>query len=98
MNHQPVTVQLAAPIKAHGQEVTSLTLRPMTVKDLRASGDPRVYGTDGSMHFSVAATAGLIAQLASIPPSSVDQMTPGDYDLCQTAVMGFFVQPTAESS
>jgi hypothetical protein len=83
---QPVTVALTVPIEAHGDTLTTLTLRPLRVEDIvelpmdimnRAKVDPRVIND-------------LLVRVAGIPLSSVKQLDPGDWFECMMAVVGFF--------
>jgi hypothetical protein len=83
---QPVTIELSTPIEAHGERLTSLTLRPLRVADIqelpldvfnRAQVDPRRVND-------------YIVRLAGIPMSSVLQLDPADWFEIMLAVVGFF--------
>ena len=95
MPRQSVNVPLTEPIRAHGEVVSSVTIRPLTAKDIRQFGDPRVFSVDGlTFHFNTAIIAALLAAAGNIPPSSVDQMDPADFDACGKAVVDFFLPQT----
>ena len=86
-----VTVNLAAPVEAHGETLTELTLREPTGKDIRSFGMPfRIGAEDGSIVIDSAAMHRYIAGLAGLPPSAVDRMTPTDWQAAMAAVLGFF--------
>jgi hypothetical protein len=86
----PATVTLTHPIQAHGEEVRSLTLRDPTGKDIRTLGYPFVITKDGETRPEAAVIAKYIVNLAAIPSSSVDQMSPLDTMAALEAVMSFF--------
>jgi hypothetical protein len=85
-----VIVQLSKPIQAHGEEVTELTIREPTVKDLRA-----VSKITNEMDSNLR----LAELLTGLPTSSMDQVTTKDY-ACIQKVIGDFLddgQETGES-
>lgn len=88
------TLSLSKPITAHGNEVTALTLRLPTGKDISACGVPYKLAADGEMSINAPAMHRMIAQLAAVPPSSVDQMAAGDWNRAAMLVLGFI---TAEA-
>jgi hypothetical protein len=87
------TIPLSKPIVAHGETLSELVLRRPTVKELRACGQPyRVSGGGGggaSVQADYDAGAKLIAAICAIPPSSVDEMDPGDFDDACMILVGF---------
>lgn len=86
---QPVPVTLSMPIKAHGRELSELTLRPLTGKDLRICGTPyRISRGEEGIVDSVAVSA-MISELAGVPLSSVDQLVAVDWFACWGAIQGF---------
>lgn len=91
------TLSLAAPIQAHGETLTELTLRKPTVKELRLCGQPyRIVG--GGAQCDYDACAKLISAVAGIPPSSVDQLDAADFDEAALILVGFTKRaPVAES-
>lgn len=77
-------ITLSAPIQAHGETVTELTLRDPTVRDLKEFriGDSTV----GNF-------IPLIAAIAGIPGSSVEQMRPSDLFAVIEAIGPLFLSP-----
>ena len=86
----PVTIGLSKPIQAHDKEVSALTLRDLTAKDIRVLGFPFTITKDGAVAPDSAIIARYVVTLAAIPTSSVDQMAPADFMAVTEAVMGFF--------
>lgn len=89
-----ITFKLSRPIKAHGDEVTELTLSEPTAKDVRELGYPfmAIAGANGVAEPKLYPDIGAkyISRLAKIPMSSVDQLTPGDLFVLHSEVCGFF--------
>jgi hypothetical protein len=84
----PVT--LSKPIKAHGRELSELTLRPLTGRDLRICGAPFKVGMRGEEGIvDTQAVSSLISELASVPISSVDQLVGVDWFACWGVIQGF---------
>ena len=90
---EPVTLTLKEPITVRGAQLTELTIRPPTGKDLRQCGYPFIIGNEGVQIIDAAAVSKLLVNCAQIPSSSVDQMGPGDWTAGMTAIMGFFTPP-----
>ena len=84
-----VTISLSKPITAHGAEISELTLREPNAGDVMECGYP--LGVAEGLAIPQAATIGrFIARLAGIPPSSVKQLSMGDYNTAVGVVLGFF--------
>jgi hypothetical protein len=98
MAREPVNVPLSEPIKAHGEIVTALTIRPPTAKDIRLCGDPLVGLTEATMRVDGPVMAALISNLAGIPPSSVDMLSYADFKDVSNTVMSFLAPPAASAS
>lgn len=88
-----ITVLLTRPIQAHGEEVTALTFREPTPKDLMESGSPvlLIPSAEGDMGIEVRpkVIALYIARLGGIPPSSVHTLCVADFMACQGALLPF---------
>lgn len=82
---------LSQPITAHGEQVTALTFRDPRAGDLRSL--PLGSRTVGDF-------VPVLAQLAAVPPSSIDQMAPADLFRALDWLYPFFVgsPPTGSSS
>lgn len=89
-----VTIPLGKSIKAHGEEVSEITLRDPATKDVIELGLPTliVPTADGQTGIELRQTviARYISRLAAIPMSSVESLSLKDHSLCTAAVMGFF--------
>lgn len=83
------TFALSSTISAHGDDVNSLVLRTPTGKDVRELGFPYKMMSDGLVILS-GVTAVYISRLASIPMSSVDQLSAPDMNDLGTVIAGFF--------
>jgi len=94
----PLTITLAAPIKAHGADVSTLTLRPPGGKDVRELGFPFKLMTDESIVMQTEIVAHYITRLAGVPMSSVDQLDPSDFNMLAWAVTGFFLKSAAATA
>ena len=81
----PVTIPLKVPIQAHGEEVSSLTLRRPTGKDIRICG----FIADANGEINTQAIHNYIVQLGGIPGSSVDRLDAEDFMSAMVAVCGF---------
>ncbi|AOK40841.1 phage tail assembly protein [Burkholderia vietnamiensis] len=87
-----VTIPLAAAIRAHGEELTVLMLRQPTPADARAlKALPYMIGADESINVNTDVCAKYIERLASIPPSSIEQLTMGDFNTLCWVVARFFL-------
>lgn len=86
-----ITVALTTPIEAHGDTLSALTLREPSGKDIRTNGMPfRMNADDNSIVIDAAVAHRYISSLSSVPPSTVDRLTPADWWAATSAVLGFF--------
>lgn len=91
MTSTATKITLTKPIKAHNDEVTELTFRPMTGEDLIEIGAaPFQVDQKERTHMDFGILALYIARLANIPPSSVKMMAPADLLQSFGVVSGFF--------
>ena len=90
---------LSSPIKAHGEEVTHVTLRRPTPKECRTIGR-MPYGPDErSMPVpDMAVVSKYLVLCLGIPESSVDQLELNDLNQLTWALLGFFLQPASTTS
>ncbi|MGY1490719.1 phage tail assembly protein [Methylobacillus pratensis] len=86
--------KLKKPIKAHGEEVTELTLREPTGDDIEKFGFPYLVITkangDTGIEIRTNVVYQYISKLAAIPKESAKQVSPGDLSLLSGMIMGFF--------
>lgn len=87
MSKNSLCFQLSEPVMAHGEQVKELVLREPTAKDIRECGFP----LDGKGNINTAAIAEYISNLAAIPPSSVDNLSAGDFSELMGQIVLFFV-------
>ncbi|MFC3336903.1 phage tail assembly protein [Paracandidimonas soli] len=75
------TFVLSRPIRAFGEEVAVLEVRPATTADARAVGTlPYTIRPDESVALDLAACAKYVSRLAGVPGSSVDQLSITDFN------------------
>ena len=67
--NDPINLPLSQPINAHGEVLNSLTLRPVTARDLRLCGYPLIPASETEVRFDTQAAAKLIVACANIPTS-----------------------------
>jgi len=87
-------IPLTKPIPAHGEEISSLTLRDPSSEDVMDLGYPFLVqvgdsGTTG-LEMRPKVVARYVSKLGQIPLSSVGKLDIPDLMKCQAAVMGFF--------
>ena len=90
-----LTIVLASPITAHGEEVDQISLRPPTTADLIDLGQPmRLLPGNGldeaAIEVRMNVVAHYVARLAAIPLSSVKALSLSDFGKATQAVLGFF--------
>lgn len=94
-----VTLTLSAPIQAHKEELTVLTLRRPTPKECRDIGGlPYSLGDGHKPQPRLDVATQYIVLCAGIPMSSVDQLDLADFNQAVWAVIGFFMTSVAEAS
>ncbi len=85
--------KLEAPIKWGEKELTEIDLRSPTIAEIRRIGalpyDPSSDNADPKLDV----TAKYISTCAGIPPSIVDKLSLGDFQLLSFKVVGFFTEP-----
>lgn len=88
-----VTITLSKPIKAHGEDISEITLREPSVEDTIEVGQPFliiVGDGDTGIRIQNKTVAAYIVRLAGVPLSSVKAMSLADFGAAQAAVLGFF--------
>jgi len=91
----PLAYPLSKPIQAHGDMISILRWREPTGGDIEKAGNPisiEVVPDTGryKVAFDEKKMAAMIAQLASIPPSSVRSLRASDWTAIATKVFRFF--------
>lgn len=87
-----IEIKLKKAIKAHGEQVSVLTLREPTGDEVRRVGalPYDVRGDDGSMVPQARVALKYAAICAGVPPSSLDQLSSVDVIVVVNAVFGMF--------
>lgn len=98
-----ITVKLSQHITAHGQELSEITLREPTTKDVIELGLPTLIipsedGKSAGVEVRQRVVARYIMKLAAIPLGAVESLSMHDFSTCTAAVMGFFGQGDGEVS
>jgi len=92
-------IPLSAPIIAHGEELTELTLRRPTTQEARAiKALPYKIDADEAVSLDLDVAAKYIAVCAAVPPSSVNQLDLADLNSLAWVVAGFFMSPASKPS
>lgn len=97
------TITLISPIKAHGEEVSEITLRDIATKDIMEVGLPTLMipsadGKSVGVEIRQQVIAQYVIRMAKIPRSSVESLHPADWGKCQEWCMGFFGMSDGEES
>lgn len=91
--------ELSTPIQAHGEEVTSITLRRPTVVECRAIKSlPYAFGKDEEVSLNLDVAAKYIAVCGAIPAPSVNQLDLADLNTLAWEVVGFFFPPASKAA
>lgn len=85
-------LELKHPVTAHGETISVLEFNEPTGKDVRELGYPYQMNQDESIKLQAHIIAKYIVKLANVPLSTVDQMSPGDFNAAGWLVAGFFLQ------
>lgn len=90
---------LTKAIKAHGQEVSEVTLRRPTAKEVRQIGRvPYLLDDGGKPTPNMAVISDYLVVCLGIPESSVDQLELLDLNKLTWAVIGFFLNAESTAS
>ncbi|QDH65239.1 phage tail assembly protein [Pseudomonas azotoformans] len=89
-------VKLSAPIEAHDEQVSELTIRRPTPKEARAiKALPYKIDKDEAVSLNLDIAAEYIIVCAGIPSSSVDQLDLADLNNLGWKIAGFFMTPAS---
>lgn len=84
---------LKTPVKFGDEELTKLTLKKPTVKEIREFGFPYTIGEDVKIVPSICAK--YLSRLAGLPMSVIDSMSLEDFQAACVQVVYFFGQENA---
>lgn len=89
----PIVVKLRKPIIANGDEVSELSFREPTAADIERTGNPvniDFIGDRYKVTFDAKAMTQMMSLLATVPPSTIRQMHPKDWNTAAWDLAGFF--------
>jgi hypothetical protein len=100
---EPITFELDQPLSFPGQEtITTFTVHPYTGKDLLECGLPFNQKSnskgDRTEAVDMASVRLLLARMAKVPPTMIDQMAAVDMFQAIEALRAFFFYRTPKSS
>jgi len=88
--------KLSRPIKAHGEEVTELSIRRPTTQEARAIKLlPYTLGETGHPVADLEVAAKYLAVCAAIPAGSVNELDLFDLNTLAWMIVGFFLNPAS---
>lgn len=85
---------LSKPVNAHGEELRYLKWREPTGADIERAGNPIIvdfFGEKPSLTFNEKKMSAMISTLCQIPPSTVRQLTAGDWNAIAWKLVRFFM-------
>ncbi|WP_455424794.1 phage tail assembly protein [Dryocola sp. LX212] len=94
-----IIIPLSKPVQVHGSSVSEVELKDPTLEQIQRFGLPA--SMDGGGNFTVNAQVAVkyIPELAGIPPSSLNHLTPFDINnLCWAIWRFFMIPPTPEQT
>jgi len=86
--------ELEKPIQAHGEDVTTLTFREPTARDLLQVGNPVIFNMFANppvVTHDPVVMAAMLSRLGNVPPSSIEQLTTRDLIDCSWGITRFFM-------
>jgi len=87
-------VKLRKPVQAHGDEITELKFREPTGGDIEAAGNPVLIdmfsGENIKLTFDEKKMTAMMARLAMVPPSTIRQLNPKDWNSAAWQLVHFF--------
>ncbi len=91
----PIVIKLRKSIIANGDEVASLTFREPTAGDIERTGNPvlvdMLSGDIPKITFDAKAMTQMMSLLATVPPSTIRQMHPRDWNTAAWSLASFFM-------
>ncbi len=90
------TIKLSQPITVLGKETTTIELRDITTRDVRALGVPFTIKTDGSVEMNMDVCGKYMSRLSNLTDGDVDKMAISDFTTIAYTIMAFFNPATPE--
>lgn len=92
---EPLVVKLRKPVIANGDEVNELRFREPTAGDIEKCGNPVsidfMSGDTPKLSFDAKSMTQMMAMLAAVPPSTIRQMHPRDWNSAAWSLTSFFM-------
>lgn len=92
---QPLVINLRKSVIANGDEVNLLTFREPTAGDIETVGNPVnldfFQGDTPKATFDTKVMTKMMSQLAAVPPSTIRQMHPRDWNTAAWILAPFFM-------
>lgn len=89
-----LTVGLRKPVIANGEETSELKFREPTAADIERHGNPVLLDMAADppkISFDAKSMTQMMASLATVPPSTIRQMHPKDWNSAAWQLAGFFL-------
>jgi hypothetical protein len=90
-----IVITLRKPVMAHGDEIKELRFREPTAGDIEKCGNPVSLdfnsGDTPKMSFDTKAMSAMMSTLAAVPPSTIRQMNPRDWNNAAWNLASFFM-------
>lgn len=91
----PLIIALRKPVVANGDEVSELKFREPTAGDIERTGNPvnidMMSGETPKVTFDAKSMTQMMALLATVPPSTIRQMHPRDWNTAAWSLASFFM-------
>lgn len=91
----PIAIKLRKSVIANGDEVNELTFREPTAADIERVGNPinidMLSGDMPKITFEAKSMTQMMALLATVPPSTIRQMHPKDWNTAAWSLANFFM-------
>lgn len=88
-----VEVALDRAVPAHGEDISTITLREPVVEDFMQLGQPFllvVSDDETAIRIQPKTVAAYIVRLGQVPMSTVKALSLADFAKCQAVIVGFF--------
>jgi hypothetical protein len=92
----PYTMKLTKPVDVLGASVSEFSLREPSGMDMSMAGSPIKLGPDG-VDINAPRMTAMIARLAGVPDTAVQQMRGADWNRCAMRIAGFLLAGVAET-
>lgn len=92
---EPITIKLRKSVIANGEDVKEIKFREPTAGDIEQVGNPvlidMMSGDVPKVTFDAKAMTQMMSRLAAVPPSTIRQMHPRDWNTAAWSLTSFFM-------